>query len=73
MLGGPLASASDSLTKHHALSLIGTPKHGPDFTHFDWVNPNAPKGGRVRQWAMGTFDSLNHVPGQGQPGRRPWA
>jgi microcin C transport system substrate-binding protein len=44
---GPVASP-DSLTKHHALSLIGTPRHGPDFTHFDWVNPNAPKGGRVR-------------------------
>ena len=65
VLGGPVASASDNLTKHHALSLIGTPKHGPDFTHFDWVNPNAPKGGRVRQWAMGTFDSLNPFPVKG--------
>ena len=45
VIGGPVASASDNLTKHHALSLISAPKHGPDFTHFDWVNPNAPKGG----------------------------
>ena len=67
VLGGPVASASDSLTKHHALSLIGAPKHGPDFTHFDWVNPNAPKGGRVRRWAMGTFDSLNQFPVKGSP------
>jgi microcin C transport system substrate-binding protein len=67
VLGGPVASASDSLTKHHALSLIGTPKYGPDFTHFDWVNPNAPKGGRVRRWAMGTFDSLNQFPVKGAP------
>jgi microcin C transport system substrate-binding protein len=67
VLGGPVASASDSLTKHHALSLIGTPKYGPDFTHFDWVNPNAPKGGRVRRWAMGTFDSLNQFPVKGSP------
>ena len=40
--GGPVASASDNLTKHHALSLIGTPKHELDYTHFSWVNPNAP-------------------------------
>src|SRR5262245_7997731 len=65
VIGGPVASASDSLTKHHALSLITAPKHGPDFTHFDWVNPNAPKGGRVRRWAMGSFDSLNPFPVKG--------
>ena len=61
----PVASASDTPKKHHALSLIGAPEHGPDFTHFDWVNPSAPKGGRVRQWAMGTFDSLNPFPVKG--------
>jgi microcin C transport system substrate-binding protein len=66
-LGGPAASASDSLPKHHALSLIGTPAYGPDFKHFDWVNPNAPKGGRVRRWAMGSFDSLNLFPIKGSP------
>jgi len=67
VISGPVASASDNLTKHHALSLIGAPKHGPDFTYFDWVNPNAPKGGRVRRWAMGTFDSLNPFPVKGSP------
>src|SRR5581483_2876558 len=64
-LGGPAASASDNLTRHHALSLIGTPKYGPDFKHFDWVNPDAPKGGRVRQWYIGSFDSLNPFPVKG--------
>ena len=67
VIGAHAASASDGVTKHHALSLIGTPKHGPDFTHFDWVNPDAPKGGRVRQWALGTFDSLNPFPVKGSP------
>ncbi len=47
------ADTTDNLKKHHALSLIGEPEYRPDFTHFKWVNPNAPKGGRVRQWAMG--------------------
>ena len=65
VISGHVASASDDLTKHHALSLIGAPKHGPEYTHFDWVNPNAPKGGRVRQWSMGTFDSLNPFPVKG--------
>ncbi|HEX2841914.1 extracellular solute-binding protein [Hyphomicrobium sp.] len=45
--------------RHHALSLIGEPKYGPDFKHFDWVNPDAPKGGVVRFATEGTFDSLN--------------
>lgn len=59
------ALASDELPKHHALSLVGAPAHGQDYQHFKWVNPNAPKGGRVRQWAMGTFDSLNPFPVKG--------
>ena len=36
-----------------------------DFQHFDWVNPDAPKGGRLRQAAIGTFDSLNPFTVQG--------
>ncbi len=44
--------------KHHALSLIGKPKLGADFKHFDWVNPNAPKGGVARISARGTFDTF---------------
>jgi microcin C transport system substrate-binding protein len=66
-LGAAAASASDDLPKHHALSLIGAPAHGPGFKHFDWVNPNAPKGGRLRRWAMGSFDSLNQFPVKGSP------
>jgi microcin C transport system substrate-binding protein len=67
MIGGPPASASDDARRHHALSLIGIPRYAPDFKHFDWVNPDAPKGGRVRQWALGTFDSLNPFPAKGNP------
>ena len=44
---------------HHALSLIGTPKYAPGFSHFDFVNPVAPKGGAMRLGAVGSFDSLN--------------
>ncbi|MBU2089036.1 MAG: extracellular solute-binding protein [Alphaproteobacteria bacterium] len=43
----------------HALVLHGDPKYGPDFSHFDYVNPDAPKGGDVILAAIGTYDSLN--------------
>ena len=45
--------------RHHAISLIGKPKYPANFTHFNYVNPNAPKGGKVRLSAIGSFDSLN--------------
>ncbi len=52
-------AAADNAKRHHALSLVGTPKYAADFKHFDWVDPDAPKGGTVRQAAIGTFDTLN--------------
>jgi microcin C transport system substrate-binding protein len=64
----PIAAvASEPLKKHHALSLVGEPAYPPDFTHFDWVNPDAPKGGRVREMAFGTFDSTNPFSVKGNP------
>lgn len=43
----------------HGLSLLGDVKYPADFKHFDYVNPDAPKGGTARLGALGTFDSLN--------------
>ena len=43
----------------HAVTAHGTPKYGPDFKHFDYVNPDAPKGGEVKLATYGSFDSLN--------------
>lgn len=43
----------------HADSLVGVPRYPPDFPHFGFVNPDAPKGGVVRQAASGGFDSFN--------------
>lgn len=54
--------------RQHALSLVGMPQMGPDFAHFPWVNPDAPKGGVVRYRAVGTFDSLNRYALKGNPG-----
>jgi len=50
----------------HASSLIGEPKYPPDFPRFDYVNPDAPKGGVVRLSETGSFDSLNFVPPRGE-------
>jgi microcin C transport system substrate-binding protein len=43
----------------HGLDLYGTPGYPKDFKNFDYVNPNAPKGGKLVMGAVGTFDSLN--------------
>ncbi len=43
----------------HAMSLHGDVKYGADFSHFDYTNPDAPKGGTLRMHAVGTFDTLN--------------
>ncbi len=63
----PAHPGAAAAPRHHALSLVGEPKFGPDFKHFDWVDPDAPKGGTVRQWALGSFDSLNAFSVRGSP------
>jgi len=50
---------ADEPAPQHGLAMHGDLKYGPDFTHFDYVNPNAPKGGEIRLGAIGGFDSLN--------------
>ena len=58
------ATAAPSLAEpewHHATSLSGTPKYPEGFKQFDYVNPNAPKGGTVRLSTLGAFDSFNAV------------
>jgi microcin C transport system substrate-binding protein len=54
---GPAVAAEPEW--HHAAALNGTPKYGADAKHFDYVNPDAPKGGTVRLSASGGFDTFN--------------
>jgi len=53
------AASPGAVVGAHGLSLIGAPKYPPGFAHFDYVNPEAPKGGRLRQAVLGSFDTLN--------------
>ena len=43
----------------HAVAMHGEPKYKEGFVAFDYVNPEAPKGGTLRQGAIGTFDTFN--------------
>jgi microcin C transport system substrate-binding protein len=53
----------------HALSLYDAPKYGPDFKHFGFVNPDAPKGGTLvtTNGAASTFDTFNGFTLKGAP------
>jgi len=55
------AAHADDRTWRHGLSLFGDLKYPAGFKHFDYVNPNAPKGGVVRLGGFGTFDNFNLV------------
>jgi peptide/nickel transport system substrate-binding protein len=55
LLAGPVAVAEPV----HGIAMHGEPKHQAGFAHFPYVNPDAPKGGRLTLGQLGTFDSLN--------------
>jgi len=54
----PAANANDPAPAH-GLAMHGDLKYSSNFKHFEYVNPNAPKGGSIRLSAIGGFDSLN--------------
>src|SRR3546814_20213835 len=59
------APPSQKIHKAHAIAMHGEPAYGPDFKHFDYVNPNAPKGGTLILSADGTFDTFNPFTAKG--------
>ncbi len=52
------AQAQDTI-RSHSISKYGDAKYPADFTHLDYVNPDAPKGGEFSTWTLGTFDSMH--------------
>jgi len=60
--------AQDNVTKSHGFSFLGTLKYPADFTHLDYVNVDAPKGGEFSTWTLGTFDSFQPYARKGTTG-----
>jgi peptide/nickel transport system substrate-binding protein len=56
VLWNGVAPAADA---RHAIAMHGEPALPPNFSHFRYANPAAPKGGRFVQGVLGTFDNLN--------------
>ena len=52
-------ATGNGINRSHAIAMHGTPKYPADFKHFDYVNPDAPKGGTLRTGARGTYDSFH--------------
>lgn len=59
VLAAPALCAAAKGAVSHAIAMHGEPKYGPDFRHFDYVNPDAPKRGELRLAAEGSFDSFH--------------
>src|SRR5205085_10733874 len=66
LIGCAVASAALAAGTY-GVSLFGELKYGPDFKNFDYVNPNAPKGGTMKFSAIGTYDTLNPYVVKGVP------
>lgn len=58
---------ADEAERRHGVAIHGDLKYAPDFPHFDYVNPDAPKGGTVTRIGLDTFDSLNPFIIKGTP------
>jgi microcin C transport system substrate-binding protein len=58
----PQATTGTEPAASHALALFGQPKYPAGFTHFDYADPDAPKGGSLVLSTVGTFDTLNVIP-----------
>ncbi|WP_269933795.1 extracellular solute-binding protein [Serratia liquefaciens] len=61
---------AETLNESYAFAQLGEPKYSTDFSHYDYVNPAAPKGGDVRLAAIGTYDNFNRYASRGVPGER---
>ncbi|MEM5471016.1 extracellular solute-binding protein [Hoeflea sp. AS60] len=61
-----IPSRAEEPAWRHATATIGEPKYADGFAHFDYVNPEAPKGGTLKLSEEGTFDSFNPILAKGE-------
>ena len=68
LMGAGLVLGQDQkVITAHGISTFGELKLPEGFAHLPYVNPNAPKGGEISEWAPGTFDSVNPYTIKGVP------
>lgn len=65
-----LHSRAQTIKESDRFAIIGEPKYIAGFTHYDYANPAAPKGGAITLAAIGTFDNFNRYAMRGNPGIR---
>ena len=63
---GSGSAAAQDIIKSHGYSYFGDLKYPEDYEHFDYVNPDAPKGGEISIALAGSFDSMNPYTRKGQ-------
>jgi microcin C transport system substrate-binding protein len=63
----PTAAGPGAALKSHGLAMHGDLKYPPGFAHFDYADPKALKGGKIKHSAIGTFDSFNAFIIKGSP------
>ena len=66
--GTARAQNSDGMIVSHGYSFYGDLKYPADYAHFDYVNPDAPKGGEISLSVVGTFDSMHPYTRKGRAG-----
>ncbi len=67
LVAATVATAAHAAEPRHGASMYGELAYGPDFEHFAYADPNAPKGGHLKLSAIGSFDSLNPFILKGTP------
>ncbi len=68
LLYAGIAKAQDNMIVSHGYSFYGDLTYPADYTHFSYVNPDAPKGGEIALSVVGTFDSMHPYTRKGRAG-----
>lgn len=57
-----------TIHESYAFAKLGEPKYAVNFSHYDYANPAAPKGGKITLAVVGTYDNFNRYASRGNPG-----
>jgi microcin C transport system substrate-binding protein len=71
-LAPPAPAQDGELITTHGISTFGELKYPEGFAHFDFVNPDAPKGGIHHSWTLGSYDSLTPFTEKGNAAEGAW-